>query len=80
MARWSSPDVVIRRVLSFVFHNRVQLTVDAAILLSWMIVSVAVFRWLELPQWFHYLVLFVGVGVYSSLTPTWERPAHNPNN
>lgn len=63
-----------RRLVAYLRHNRDQLVVDAAVLLSWIIVSAALFRWLSLPQWLHYLVLFVGIAVYSKLTPEWERP------
>lgn len=63
-----------RRLLAYLGHNRDQIVVDATILLAWIIVSAAVFRWLTLPQWLHYLVLFVGVAIYSRVTPNWERP------
>lgn len=62
------------RLLAYLRHNRDQLVVDAAVLLSWLVVSAALFRWLGLPQWLHYLVLFFGIAVYSKLTPDWERP------
>ncbi|CCQ33800.1 hypothetical protein HLRTI_001719 [Halorhabdus tiamatea SARL4B] len=63
-----------RRLLAYLGHNRDQLIVDATVLLTWIVVSAAVFRWLALPQWAHYLVLFVGIAVYAKLTPAWERP------
>lgn len=63
-----------RRLFAYLRHNRDQLVVDAAVLLSWTVASAALFRWLSLPQWLHYLVLFVGIAVYSRLTPNWERP------
>lgn len=68
-----------RRLLAYFRHNRDQLVVDAAVLLSWVVVSAALFRWLTLPQWLHYLVLFVGIAVYSKLTPNWERPYRSPD-
>lgn len=68
-----------RRLLAYLRHNRDQLVVDAAVLLTWIIVSAALFRWLDLPQWLHYLVLFVGIAVYSRLTPNWERPYRSPD-
>lgn len=64
----------VRRVVATLRANRAQLVVDAAVLLSWVVVSAAVFRWLTLPQWLHYLVLFLGVGVYSELTHGWVQP------
>jgi len=67
-----------RRLLAYLGHNREQLIVDAAVLLTWIVVSAAAFRWLTLPQWAHYLVLFVGIAVYAKVTPTWERPYRSP--
>lgn len=68
-----------RRLLAYLRHNRDQLVVDTAVLLSWIVVSAALFRWLSLPQWLHYLVLFVGIAAYSKLTPDWERPYRSPD-
>lgn len=68
-----------RRLLAYLRHNRDQLVVDAAVLLTWIIVSAALFRWLGLPQWLHYLVLFIGIAVYSRVTPNWERPYRSPD-
>lgn len=67
-----------RRLTAYLSHNRQQLLVDAAILLAWMIGSAALFRWLALPPWIHYLVLFLGVAVYARVTPNWERPYRSP--
>lgn len=64
----------IRHAVETARANREQLVVDAAVLLSWVVVSAAVFRWLTLPQWLHYLVLFLGVVIYSELTHDWDRP------
>jgi len=71
-------DSRIRRLLVYLAHNRDQMIVDAAVLLTWIVVSAVAFRWLTLPQWAHYLVLFVGIAVYAKVTPTWERPYRSP--
>ncbi|MGZ0746552.1 MULTISPECIES: hypothetical protein [unclassified Haloparvum] len=63
----------LRRSIAALRQNRDQLVVDAAVLLSWIVVSAALFRWLTLPQWLHYLVLFGGVVVYSKLTSGWDQ-------
>lgn len=68
----------VDRLLAYLRHNRDQIVVDATILLTWIIVSAAVFRWLVLPKWLHYVVLFTGIAVYSKLTPAWERPYRSP--
>ena len=67
-----------QRLAVYLSHNSHQLLVDAAILLAWMVGSAALFRWLALPPWLHYLVLFLGVVVYSQVTPNWERPYSSP--
>lgn len=64
-----------RRAFAFLRANRDQLVVDAIIIFTWIVVSAALFRELSLPRWLHYLVLFVGVVIYSRLTPNWERSA-----
>lgn len=69
----------LERLLAYLRYNREQLVVDAAILLAWLVVSAALFRWLSLPSWLHYLVLFIGIAVYSNLTPNWERPYRSPD-
>lgn len=62
-----------RQLTTFVKDNRYRLAADATILLAWLVVSMALFGWLELPQWLHYLVSFGGVAVYTMLTPNWDR-------
>lgn len=78
-----SEQTVIRsrreRVLSFLRYNRDQLIVDTAVLLTWILVSAAVFRYFTLPQWLHYIVLFVGIYLYARVSPDWERPYLSPD-
>lgn len=61
-----------RRVISSVRANRYRIVADVTILLAWIVFSTALFGWLELPQWLHYLVSFGGVAVYARLTPSWD--------
>lgn len=67
-----------RRLLAYLRHNRDQLLVDATVLLAWLIGSTWLFRWLMFPQWAHYIVLFIGIFIYSKVTPNWERPYRSP--
>ncbi|MFW5974358.1 MAG: hypothetical protein ACOCPZ_03155 [Natrialbaceae archaeon] len=80
MADTDRPTIESRtgRLLAYLASNRDQLIVDAAVLLAWIVVSSTAFRVLALPQWAHYLVLFVGIAVYAKLTPSWERPYRSP--
>ena len=55
------------------------MVIDMTVLLAWMIALWAIFGFLELPRWLLYVVLFVGVIVYSRITPTWERPYRSPD-
>ncbi|PSP60417.1 hypothetical protein BRC73_02245 [Halobacteriales archaeon QH_7_66_37] len=32
------------------------------------------FQWFALPWWLLYVVVFVGVVVYTRVTPSWRRP------
>ena len=66
-------------MLAYLRHNRDQLIVDAAVLLAWIVATAVVFRWLELPQWARYLVLFVGIAVYATVTSGWKRPYRGPD-
>lgn len=68
-----------RRLLAYLQHNASQLLVDAAVLLSLVIGASIAFDWLALPSWLYYLVLFVGIVVYSAVTPNWERPYESPD-
>jgi len=67
-----------RRLIAYILHNRDQLVVDTAIVLTWLLVSAALFRRLALPPWLHYLVFFVGIVAYAWITPDWERPYSDP--
>jgi len=75
------PEVGSRRgrLAAYVRHNGERMVVDVAILAAWVVASAAVFGWLGVPQWLHYLVLSLGVVAYARLTRTWERPYESPD-
>ena len=64
----------VRRLGAYLRHNSDRIVVDGTILLAWIVVSAALFRWLVIPRWLHSLVLLVGIVVYSVVTPGWDRP------
>lgn len=68
-----------KRLVTYLRHNWSRMVVDAAILVAWLFVTTAVFRWLTLPQWLLYVVVFGGIGVYTRLSPTWQRPYRSPD-
>lgn len=55
--------------------DRYRMVADATVLLVWIVVSMALFGRLGMPQWLHYLVTFGGVAVYVTLSPDWNRRA-----
>lgn len=71
-ARW-------RRALAYLQFNRSQILVDISVLTAWILGTWALFGYLGLTTWLMYIVLFVGVVIYSRLTPTWERPYRSPD-
>lgn len=68
-----------RRLVAYLRHNRSRIAVDAALLAAWVLATSTAFDILELPSWLLYVVLFVGVVVYTRITPTWERPYQSPD-
>jgi hypothetical protein len=50
-----------RRLIAYLRHNGSLMVVDAAILAAWLVVTTAVFRWLALPSWLLYVVVFSGL-------------------
>lgn len=68
-----------RRLVAYLRHNSERIVVDVAVLTAWLFATTTVFEWLALPRWLLYIVLFVGVVVYSRITPTWERPYRSPD-
>jgi len=67
------------RLVAYLRHNWSRMVVDAAVLLAWLFLTTAVFRWFSLPRWLLYLVAFVGIVVYSRTSPTWQRPYRSPD-
>lgn len=68
-----------RRLVAYLRHNRERILTDVALLVAWVLATTTGFGWLGLPSWLLYLVLFVGIVVYSRITPTWDRPYRSPN-
>jgi 1,4-dihydroxy-2-naphthoate octaprenyltransferase len=62
------------RLLAYLRHNWSRIVVDAAVLAAWLLVTTLVFQWFALPWWLLYVVVFVGVVVYTRVTPSWRRP------
>ncbi|PSP87692.1 hypothetical protein BRC87_11235 [Halobacteriales archaeon QS_4_66_20] len=61
-------------MLAYLHHNWSRIVTDAAILATWLLVTTLVFQWFALPWWLLYVVVFVGVVVYTRVTPSWRRP------
>lgn len=67
------------RLRAYLRHNHERIIVDLIVLVAWIVVTRAVFGVLALPQWLFYLVLLLGVFIYSRVTPPWERPYRSPD-
>lgn len=67
------------RLVAYLRHNWVQMVVDVTVLVLWLLVTTLVFDWLALPQWLLYIVVFGGIGVYTRISPTWQRPYRSPD-
>lgn len=68
-----------RRLWAYLTFNRDRMIVDVLVILTWVIATRTIFGTLELPAWSFYLVLFVGVIVYSRVTEPWSRPYRSPD-
>lgn len=67
------------RLVAYVRHNRSRMIADVLVLAAWILVASSLFDVFGLPSWLLYVVLFVGVVVYTRITPTWERPYRSPD-
>lgn len=63
-----------RRLIAYLRHNWSQMVVDVVILAAWLVMTTAVFRWLLLPSWLLYILVFIGIVVYARITSGWQRP------
>lgn len=70
---------VWRRLGAGLRRNWSRILVDLAVVVTWLVLATAVFRLLALPQWLLYVVVFVGVVLYSHVTPAWQRSAGRPD-
>ena len=68
------PESRAGQLASYLRHNSERVIVDVVLLATWTLAATELFRWLGLPRWFLYVVLFVGIVIYVRLTPPWERP------
>lgn len=68
----------IERVVAFVRQNYSLLLLDLVVLVSWTVLGTEILRMLGAPRWLQYVVLFLGVVVYTQVTPQW-RPVREPD-
>ncbi len=68
-----------KRLKEYLRHNGGRILVDSAILATWIIVAVTIFEWIDYHRWLLYFMVFLGVLIYSRVTPTWERPYTSPD-
>lgn len=68
-----------KRLIAYLDFNKNRMAVDLVVLVGWILLNWSVFSWFSLPTWMLYVTLFVGVIIYSRITPTWERPYRSPD-
>lgn len=68
-----------QRLIAYVHFNRTRMTVDVLVVVAWILVNLSVFGWFSLPTWLLYVSIFVGVIVYTRISPTWQRPYRSPD-
>ncbi len=68
-----------KRLLTYLRHNGGRIIVDSAILATWIIIAVTIFEYIDYHRWLLYFMVFLGVMIYSRVTPTWERPYTSPD-
>lgn len=67
------------RLIAYLAHNKSQMLVDALLITAWIIIVSGIFTYLWLPRSIYYIVLFLGVLLYSLITHPWERPYRSPD-
>lgn len=68
-----------KRLVAYLRHNWFRMVIDTTIIVVWLFLTTAVFQWLALPQWLLYVVVFIGIVMYSRLSPPWQRPYRSPD-
>lgn len=63
-----------QRFVAYLKHNSGRIVVDVALLATWIVVAVVLFEYIDYHDWLLYVIIFVGVALYTRFTPTWERP------
>ncbi|NKE37801.1 MULTISPECIES: hypothetical protein [Natronococcus] len=68
-----------RRLVAYLRFNRDSILVDVLLVSAWILLASGVAQWFSLPRWFFYIVVFVGIVVYTRTTVPWSRPYRSPD-
>lgn len=68
-----------QRLRAYLRHNRERLFVDGVLLFSWILLLSGIREWFYLPRWLFFVIVFVGVVVYTQSTSDWVRPYRSPD-
>lgn len=63
----------VERVAVFVRQNYSLLLLDLVVLVTWGVIGSELLSVLGAPPWLQYVVLFLGVVLYTQLTPQWQQ-------
>lgn len=67
------------RLKAYLVFNRERIMVDFSVMAAWLFGTWTIAAAIRFPTWLFYLVLFIGVIIYSRLTPPWVRPYRSPD-
>lgn len=68
-----------QRLHAYLRHNHESMLADAVVLFSWILLIANFGQWFDLPRWFVYIAVFVGVVLYTQTTVGWSRPYRSPD-
>lgn len=63
----------VERVAAFVRQNYSLLLLDIVVLVTWGVIGSELLSMLGAPPWLQYVVLFLGVVLYTQATPQWRQ-------
>lgn len=66
------------RLKAYLLFNSERILADMSVMAAWLLGTWTFARAIGFPTWLFYLILFMGVIIYSRMTPPWARPYRSP--
>ncbi len=67
------------RLKAYLVFNRERIVVDLSVMAAWLLGTWTISSGIGFPTWLFYLVLFIGIIIYTRMTPPWARPYRSPD-